>query len=98
MRRKLPKKTNTTQGRKKGGNLNSSVGKSGVPLRYHKPAAYKLLTQTYKDKLRDHQIALKVNTRVKGGVGKQKGSLKVNISSILKDTTAEEKVLNYVKP
>ena len=62
-----------------------------MPLRYHKPAAYKLLTQTYKDKLRDHQIAMNGNTGGKGGGGKEKGSLRSNITSILKYFTAEEK-------
>ena len=50
----LIRKQNRTQGGKKGCNLKSDVGKSGVTLRYHKTAAYKFLTHPQNDELRDH--------------------------------------------
>ena len=51
---KIPRKQNRTQGVNQGRNLNSYVMKTGVLLRYHKPAAYNFLTHHQKDELREH--------------------------------------------
>ena len=46
------------------------VGKSGVPLHYHKPAAYNFITHPQNDELCYYQIAFKVKTGGEGGGGK----------------------------
>ena len=47
--------------------------------------------QTHKDELCDYRITLEGNTGGEVGDGKEKGSLRANIASILENLTAEEK-------
>ena len=56
-----------------------------------------MLTQPHKDELRDYLIYLKGKAGGKEGYGKEKGSLRENITSILKDLTDEENAEKYGK-
>ena len=79
------------------GKLKPGFGKSGVPLRHHRPTAYNFPTQPKKDELCYDWISMKGKTGGKGGGGKEKVSLWANITSILKHFTAEERSENYEK-
>ena len=68
-----------------------------MTIRYHKPAAYNLPTNPQKDEFHDYRISLKGKTGVKGGGEKERGSLRANITPILKYMTAEEKAEKYGK-